>query len=271
MDTLRQIGAGFLLAVISITLVLGGFVLSVTEGGKSNVQPSVIPSLPVTATILVVLEPSSTEMVVPTISQPPATLTVVMTVTQLPQLPTQTSTQFNTSTPPPTPASCTPPPGWVVVVVQSYDTLYSLAQTFQTTAKAIKDGNCLFSDQLIVGSFMYVPLRPTATYVPCGAPAGWVNYYVQPGDTLYQISLAYRVTVEQLQIANCLGSSTYIQAGKILKVPNVIPSTPVKTATPIWYVTATQIILPTVSVATPVDTAVPTPVDTPVPPPTTYP
>ena len=48
-----------------------------------------------------------------------------------------------------------------------------------------------------------------------------MNYYVVPGDTLYSIGLRYGVLVGELQRANCLGTSTYIQVGRSLQVPNV--------------------------------------------------
>jgi LysM repeat protein len=129
-------------------------------------------------------------------------------------------------------------------LVQGYDTLFAMATRYQTSADVIKQGNCLFSDQLVVGSYLYVPLRPTATFVPCGAPYGWTLYYVVSGDTLYNISLRYRVTVPELQRANCMGNSTFIAVGKPIRVPNVATSTsavqpPTWTPSPTWTASPT--------------------------------
>jgi len=265
MESLRQIGAGFLLAIISIGIVLGGFALSTAEGVVDNGNPALISS-PTAIAIL------------PTVFVTVPVLTEAVQGT-LPVSFTETPTQTVTSTPPPTSAACQPPAGWIGIVVQSYDTLDSLAQTYRTTVAAIKQGNCLFSDQLVIGSFLYVPPRAPATFVPCGAPPGWVNYYVVSGDTLYSISLRYRVTVTQLQIANCLGSSTYLQVGKLLKVPNVTPSTPVVPPTAVWTETvppsatlttapqASETASPTLERPTTTLTPeLPTPTDTPVTP-----
>jgi len=259
MESLRQIGAGFLLALISISLVFGGFVLSVVEGGGANsMLPTALASLPVIETSQATL-PALTALV-PGTSQAPLT-----------EVATLIATQAATGTLPPTPASCLPPAGWVVVVVQSSDTLNLLAQTYQTTALAIMNGNCLFSDQLVVGSFLYVPPRPTATFIACGQPQGWVKYTVVAGDTLYNISLRYfNTTVAKLQNANCLGSSTYIQVGQKIWVPYLLLPTPVRTATAPWTATATQNTVPLVT-DTPVSptsvppTLVTPPTDTPEP------
>ena len=64
---------------------------------------------------------------------------------------------------------------------------------------------------MLPGSGIYVPPPPTLparTRVSCGAPSGWVIYYVQMGDTLYRLSVAYGITVADLQRANCMGGST---------------------------------------------------------------
>ncbi|HVM72144.1 MAG TPA: LysM peptidoglycan-binding domain-containing protein [Anaerolineales bacterium] len=115
------------------------------------------------------------------------------------------------------------------------------------------------------------------TQVPCGAPAGWVVYYVQPGDSLYRISVIYGVTVAELQRANCLGSSTTLHTGQTLYVPPWAPIAPTptlpivigSTSTP----TATQVVLPptstpteaSISTATEVPTEIPTEIPTEVP------
>ncbi|MBC8334829.1 MAG: LysM peptidoglycan-binding domain-containing protein [Anaerolineales bacterium] len=71
----------------------------------------------------------------------------------------------------------------------------------------------------------------TLTLIPCGVPAGWITYTVKSGDNLYRIGLAYRVSVTDLQSANCLGYSTRIIVGKNIYVPNVPTSTPAITNT----------------------------------------
>lgn len=53
----------------------------------------------------------------------------------------------------------------------------------------------------------------------CGRPQGWVMYVVQPGDTLFLISLAVDSTVDVLAQANCINDPTRITAGDRLFLP----------------------------------------------------
>jgi LysM repeat protein len=266
MQSLRQIGAGFLLSLLSLAAVIGGFALSQAESHAERAVPSpttvrpsetvvtVFPTIPVLTNTPQVLQPvSSTETPIPTYTVAPSL------------------------TPPPPPVSCLPPSGWQAILVQDYETLAYLAQKYQTSADQIKQGNCLFSDQLMTGSFLYVPSWPTATVVPCGAPVSWVYYIVVPGDTLYNLSLRYRTTVGELQRANCLGSSTYLQANSRLKVPNVpplLPSAtvfiPTGTASPTLVPPTATLSQPSATLTSAQPTAVPpTAVPTTVVPPTT--
>lgn len=267
MGSLRQIGAGFLLGVISIAAVLGGFALSQVEGGAAGILSSTVPP----STLVVTVYPT-----IPLLTDTPLPMDLTLVIAT----PVATSTFSVSPTPPPPPVSCLPPAGWVAIQVQGNDTLSFLAQRYQTTPAAIKQGNCLFSDQLVSGSFLYVPPRPTATSIPCGAPYGWVNYYVVPGDTLFSISIRYRVTVAELQRANCLGNSTFIASGKPIKVPNVATSTSsvntptwtasptLEAASPTWTLvppTATDSSVPTTEVPSPTATIQPSATSTPEP------
>jgi hypothetical protein len=69
-----------------------------------------------------------------------------------------------------------------------------------------------------------IPFSAVSISVVCHKPpAGWVPYTVRSGDTLYGISAWYEgffpETLETLQAANCMGSSTDIISGQPLYVP----------------------------------------------------
>jgi len=71
--------------------------------------------------------------------------------------------------PPPPPTTCVPQPptGWVLYTVQNGDSLYGLAQRFQTTVLRIQQVNCLSGYVVTVGQPLYlppVPPTPTATW-----------------------------------------------------------------------------------------------------------
>ena len=251
MDSLRQFGTGILLAVISVVLILGGFSLAMVEG---KVASSTVP----TPTFVLAIAPG-----LPTLPAQPLSDTVTpasqetATSTQIPDLPVSSSTLNPFGTPTalvsfgftptvlvyfPTVANCTAHAGYVAIIVKLYDTISSLALTYNMTQAAILQANCLTSEQLQVGSVLYVLPRAAPTYsvapTQCGAQYGWISYYVVSGDTLYNISLRYRVTVAQLQLANCLGTSDYILVGQALKVPNVATTAPQVTSTSVPISTA---------------------------------
>ncbi len=256
MQTLRQLGNGFLLGVLSIALVLGAFALALAEGGLVALPEASPTASPVFPTLF------------PTL---PLLLTQPMQGS-LPPIESSATTSI-TATPPPPPTACPPPSGWQAVLVQPYDTLDSLATQYRLPAAQLQQANCLVSNQVMAGSYIYVPPQATITAIPCGAPFGWVIYYVQPGDTLYHISQLYRVGVADLQRANCLGDSTYIYPNQMLRVPNV----PVSSATFTAIVPASATSATTETAAPPTisasETLSPseTPSDTPPPPPTTTP
>ncbi len=237
MRTLRQILTGLGIGLFSLFITMGGFALALTEGNLNA------PVRPPSET----LPPSSSPL-------PP--------VSPTPLPPTSTVTL------PPPPTACPPPNGWVAYVVQAGDTLEGVAARYRVSVEALSQANCLLTTSLLPGSLLYVPPTPTRTPIPCGPPQGWVTYTVQPGDTLYHISVAYGVTVRQLQNANCLGNSTLILTGQLLYVPPGPTRTPITTSTFTHTSTLPASVTPGVTATftatlMPTSTASPTPENTP--------
>ena len=212
MQALRQLGAGVIVAIFSVILVIGGIFLSLAETLPTPATPTQIPptfplSFPTpTATIITILPSETpTETILPS-----ETASVLPSITSI------------------APTSCTPPSGWIRLTVATGDTVYSLAQRYKTSAENLSAANCLTAVEVPAGYILYVPPVPTVTVIPCGPPVGWVkNYIVQPGDTLFRIALSYNITYPRLQRANCMGSSTIIYIGQRLWVPNIPTRTPV--------------------------------------------
>jgi len=196
------------------------------------------------------------------------------TVPETAPAPTVQGEHTATASPTATAVRCQPPAGWQDIVIAPGDTLESLAAQYHTTAEILQQANCLPVPTLLAGTHLFVPRVATATPTPsatstptrpvptrpsCGHPWGWIIHVVQPGENLYRISLAYRVSIPALQAANCM-VGTAIYAGQRLWVPNVPTSTPDWTATPTFTASPTPTPTPT-----PTATAVP-PTATPVPP-----
>jgi len=63
---------------------------------------------------------------------------------------------------PSTPAACIPPDDWGIHVVQPGNTLYSLAQRYNTSVDALMQVNCLNTHTIFSGQRLYIP-APSAT------------------------------------------------------------------------------------------------------------
>jgi len=198
MQAVRQMGSGILYGLVSVLLVVGGLSLALAE---SYITPS---PTPVTS--------------LPTILQ-------TLTSTQAGPAASPTSTSLPTATPLP-PTNCPPPAGWILISVEPYDTLESLAGRFRVSPYQLAQANCLLTDSLEPGYTIYVPLPSTLPsalppVASCTVPFGWVNaYIVRQGDTLYDIADLYGISLFELQRANCL-STSYVSPGERLWVPNV--------------------------------------------------
>ena len=257
MKNLRQAFQGILIALVSIGLILGGFSLSQAEGKlTSGALPTRTssPALTASPTLQPTLSPTPSHTPAPSL-----TAAVVFTSTPTPTLSLS-----------PTPTHCPPPVGWIPYLVKSGDTFASLAIRFNSNSLTLQQANCLPANGLNAGQTIYVPPLPTSTPVriQCGPPAGWIFYIVQPGDTLYHLSLSYQISVSQLQQANCLGSSDLIHTGQKLYVPPWAPILPPPTLLPQATDTPGQVLPSDTPTETPVilatDTPVPAPTDTPV-------
>jgi hypothetical protein len=128
----------------------------------------------------------------------------------------------------------------------------------------------LITSRLIAGSILYVPgPAPTPPPVACGPLPGWVFYTIQPGDTLYRLSLTFGVSISQLQLANCMGNATHILAGQRIYTPFLPPVLPSHTPT---IPPATEPVpSPEPPTTTPTSTSPPPPTATPSPTPTLSP
>src|SRR5688572_24051934 len=250
MQSLRQLGIGVLVAIISVILVVGGIMLSLAESLPPASTPTQIP---------------------PTLPQsfPTPTITASPIQTEA-STATQTDTPFVTDTVLSslvTSTACTPPVGWIRIIAETADTIYTVAQRYKTTAESLSAANCLLAAELPAGFAVYVPPVPTVTVIACGPPIGWVrNHIVQRGDTLFRIALSYGTSYPQLQRANCMGSSTIIYAGQRLWVPNVPTRTPIPGITIIPDLpTSTNTPLPIATTEVPSSTLPPTEISTVIP------
>ena len=91
-----------------------------------------------------------------------------------------------------------------IYVVNSGDTLYSIAREYDTTVEVLKDLNTLTTNILSVGQKLVVPSDNSNIYV------------VKRGDTLYSIAKKYNITVDRLRQLNNLSSNNLSIGEKLI-------------------------------------------------------
>ena len=109
-------------------------------------------------------------------------------------------------------------------VVQSGDTLFSIATRNGTTVSALMQANGLHNYMIYVGQTLRVPGQPSPQ--PAPQPRG-VYHIVRPGDYLSMIASRYGASIYAIQIANQLSNSSFIWVGQRLFIPGgVAPVNP---------------------------------------------
>ncbi len=105
-------------------------------------------------------------------------------------------------------------PGGNVYVVKSGDSLWSIANRYNTTVDTIKRLNNLTSNTLSVGQVLTLPSTGTTT----PSTPGGNTYVVKSGDSLWSIANRYNTTVDAIKQLNNLTSNT-LSVGQVLKLP----------------------------------------------------
>src|SRR5215212_2886797 len=109
MQTMRQLGGGVIIAIISVILVIGGIFLSLAETLPPPSTPTLVPPT----------FPESFPTPTSTSTGFPVTETVTATQTGLPTVTASLVLGLASAT------ACTPPPGWILVTTGSGDTVYT--------------------------------------------------------------------------------------------------------------------------------------------------
>lgn len=91
-------------------------------------------------------------------------------------------------------------------VVQKGDTLYSIANKFDTTVSDLKNINGIINNIISVGQKLTIPSLSTSNL-----------YYVKNGDTLYSIANEFNTTVSELKRINNL-STDLLSIGQPIKI-----------------------------------------------------
>ena len=102
----------------------------------------------------------------------------------------------------------TPPSNELEYIVQSGDSLYSIAKRYGITARELQTYNNLPSSLLSIGQVLLIP----------SSNNNYTTYYVQRGDSLYSIASRYNTTVDEIRRLNNL-TTNLLSIGQELLIP----------------------------------------------------
>lgn len=115
----------------------------------------------------------------------------------------------------PSAATTTTSTGGNTYTVQNGDSLWKIAQKFNTSVDAIKSTNGLSSNNLIIGQKLAIPSSQTTTPTTFGSG----KYIVKSGDTLWKIANANNTSVNEIKRLNNLTSDA-LSVGQTLILPS---------------------------------------------------
>ena len=102
--------------------------------------------------------------------------------------------------------------------IKKGDTLYSIANRFNTTVDNLKRLNNLITNNLKIGDNILIPSTIIEEEIEIPELPSTNTYTVKSGDTLYSIANKYKISANELKELNNL-TSNLLRIGQILTVP----------------------------------------------------
>lgn len=96
---------------------------------------------------------------------------------------------------------------YITYTVKRGDSLYKIANTYNTSVDQIKKLNNLTSNNLSIGQVLNIPNSGTST----------TTYTVKKGDTLYSLAKKFNTTINEIKSKNNLKTNT-LSVGQTLKI-----------------------------------------------------
>ena len=105
---------------------------------------------------------------------------------------------------------------WISHVVVSGDSLWKLAEKYDTEVRIIKEINYIDNDLLSINDTLLIPLSKSKTnnFIP------YEMHIVSEGDTLWDLSKKYNIGLDELLRINSINKNSYLQLGQQLTIGN---------------------------------------------------
>ncbi|HHW89051.1 MAG TPA: LysM peptidoglycan-binding domain-containing protein [Chloroflexi bacterium] len=132
-----------------------------------------------------------------------------------------TATPVPTATPPPTPTPVPIVQETLLIrhVVESGETLLSIAIDYDVSVEEIQRANNLTSELIRAGDELVIPVLRDSAAAQSSAAATNFEYVVKSGDTLSTIAITFGTTVDELLSANKLAAGEFLQPDDTLLLP----------------------------------------------------
>jgi len=105
---------------------------------------------------------------------------------------------------------------WISHIVESGDSLWSIARKYDTEVSIIKKINYLGDDLLSINDNLLIPLSKSKSnnFIP------YEMHIVSEGDTLWSIAKQYNIEIRDLSRMNSIEQNSYLQLGQQLSIGN---------------------------------------------------
>lgn len=116
--------------------------------------------------------------------------------------------------------------GYATYIVESGDTLKSIAIRYGTTMEVLGSLNGIYNFNLIYqGQRLSVPTTASVPAPPPPAPGGGATYTIQWGDTLRKVADRYNISLASLLALNPqISNANLVYIGQVINVPAGAPS-----------------------------------------------
>ena len=106
----------------------------------------------------------------------------------------------------------------IIYTIKKGDTLYSIANKYNTTVDTLKRLNNLTTNDLKIGDTLIIPSSIIEEEIEIPELPSTNTYTVKSGDTLYSIANKYKISANELKELNNL-TSNLLRIGQVLIVP----------------------------------------------------